>query len=58
MTLWQKFTVSLLGVVFAQLSLVYTTHPDAPVMGYVAGIAGGLGAYLTGFIQSNGGPQA
>ena len=48
-----KVAASIVGMVLIAISTVYTAHPNAPVMAYVAAASSGVGAYLLGLYQES-----
>ena len=51
MNVYVKMTLTILGIVLGAISTVYTAHPNAPTMAYIAGAAAPVGAYLVGLFQ-------
>ena len=48
-----KVAASLVGMMLLAISTVYTAHPGAPVMAYVAAASSSIGAYLLGLYQES-----
>ena len=48
-----KIAASVAGMILLAISTVYTAHPSAPVMAYVAAASSGIGAYLLGLYQES-----
>lgn len=48
-----KLALFLVGTALMSVSSVYTTHPTAPVMAYVAAVASSVGGVLVGTFMLN-----